>query len=253
MLDKFRELDNADVLEDDLLVSLYEAYMTASTEIFRVTFITSRRDLDIFIRSVKHKDRAARATLASLPGAKTFTYRTIMEEAQQLYLDLMESKLWTPAVAVKQDRGGAPMAFVCHEANNLIPNSPSGMNCYNCGKKGHVARDCPKPPKSGRSSGRGGGRGRARGRGGRGTDLQIKWPTWQREPPTSGQPEMRKHGEVTFYWCAVCKSWRTTHSTNGNPVDKVPKHTNFTKISGMENPDAKNNKKPENGGPNKRQ
>ena len=40
---------------------------------------------------------------------------------------------------------------------------------------------------------------------------------------------MCKHGDVTFYWCAVCKSWQMTHSTNRNPVDKVPKHTNFTK------------------------
>ena len=89
MLEKFRELDNADVLEDDLLLTLYEAYMNASTEIFRSTFITSRRELDVFIKSVKNKDAAARAILSAAPGASTFTYRTIMEEAHQLYCDLI--------------------------------------------------------------------------------------------------------------------------------------------------------------------
>jgi len=111
MLEKFRELDHADVLKDDLLLTLYEAYMNASTEIFRVTFITSRRDLEVFIRAVKNKSAAARAILANVPGARSFSYHSIMDEAHQLYRDLIESGLWTPAIAVKQDRSGAPSAY----------------------------------------------------------------------------------------------------------------------------------------------
>ena len=167
MLERFRELDNADVLEDDLLLTLYEAYMSASTEIFRVTFITSRRDLEVFIRQIKNKDSAARAILAAVPGAKTFTYRTIMEEAHQLYRDLVESELWTPGILVKSDRTGAPVAFACHaEANSLVANSPATVTCYNCQGQGHMARECPHPARQPGEGSGGRGRGRGRGRGG---------------------------------------------------------------------------------------
>jgi len=45
----FRELDYGDVLEDDLLLCLLQSYCKATTEEFRISFITMRRDLESYL------------------------------------------------------------------------------------------------------------------------------------------------------------------------------------------------------------
>lgn len=78
-----------------------------------------------------------------------------------------------------------------------------GVECWQCGAKGHLSRDCPNP-----ASGRGGGRGRGAGRRtGRDT------PAWKRTPPAAGEPGTKVIEGVTWYWCGTCTYWNRTHTT----------------------------------------
>jgi hypothetical protein len=98
-------------------------------------------------------------------------------------------------------------------------------NCYNCGKEGHMAKDCKAPKKDnnnergGRGEGRG-GRGRGRGgkggrggRGGRGGGKQNDKSDNQGEkdpyriPPKKGEPHKKVINGKTVYWCGRCNRW----------------------------------------------
>jgi hypothetical protein len=63
----------------------------------------------------------------------------------------------------------------------------------------------------------------SQGRGARGRNLQT--PSWKYEAPTDPN-EVKEFANRTWYYCATCGRWSTTHSTNGfTHNDKsVPKH-----------------------------
>ena len=255
-LGMFKELDNADALDNDLLLCLLEVYTKSATETFRVTFITQRRDLEAYLCAIKGKTPIACRTIV---GVKVFTYTSMMEDALSLYNSLHDSGDWMAATTVKQDRNGIS-AVSNHEANVLIASpTPFGksspVTCFNCGAPGHYSRDCLKPrkvlPQSGATfhsnnsnhsrnhapTNRGG---RNQGRGnqghGNGSSNCRVWPAWQTKAPDNGKSEVRDFNGTTFYWCAICKHWRTTHSTNGIPADNVPRHTNTTNTNATNPP-----------------
>ena len=57
-LSMFCELDNANAMDDNLLLHLLEAYTKSATETFRVTFITQHCNLKTYLHAVKGKSIA---------------------------------------------------------------------------------------------------------------------------------------------------------------------------------------------------
>ena len=66
----------------------------------------------------------------------------------------------------------------------------ANVTCYICGKKGHTRGQCPNKP------------------------------TWKFIAPINGAPTTITNTDKTWYWCAKCVRWTTSHSTSTH-VTKV--------------------------------
>ena len=163
-------------------------------------------------------------------GVKTLTTEELLQLAETKYTNLVLVGGWDKGDSNDQQQSGF----------NL-----SEVECWNCGKKGHVCRDCYKPRdedaikrrqaaarssrggrgnRGGRGRGRGGhggsGRGRGRGGGGRGNSNPPSTDP-KKKPPGKGEPHSRpKSGAqgATEHWCGTCGMWgdhgTDTHKNN---------------------------------------
>ena len=179
--------------------------------------------------------------------AEKLTCKDICTHAEDTYrTTLYDRKEWPPACHARDSK--TPPAAFGHLANapitraevlNLMQSKTSFVNgsdakkgtCHNCGKPGHWSRECPDAkgkPKSG-----GGG-----GRGGHGQNDRSKGApkSWRSVAPGSGDPQSNKpvNGK-TFHWCATCKHWTTTHSTETHTGAKKNKPTDGSSRSAAVN------------------
>jgi hypothetical protein len=186
-------LFNNKTLPIDTILCIVDKYTAASSEDFRVHFMTRRAAVESFMRATAGKDAAV---IAAMPDP--ITYRSITAEASTKYQSLLDTDKW-PSAATANDRGGAPdilahMAKLESKVDAVLlqkqtrGNGPVDMakiTCHNCGQPGHYKNDCPKSSSAG----------------------------WQRTAPAAGEPESKQVGPRLFHWCATCNRWSTTHAT----------------------------------------
>ncbi|KAI2509100.1 hypothetical protein MHU86_5348 [Fragilaria crotonensis] len=153
------------------------------------------------------------------------TYKDICTQAEDTYRTLFDRKEWPPARHAR-DSKAPPPAFgnLAVEVNapitraevlTLMQNKPrvggsptkKPGNCNKCGKPGHWANECPDKQQSSNPRSQ-------RNQSNRQAHVSAsRKPGWRSTPPAAGAPTTKKTDTHTFNWCASCKRWTTTHST----------------------------------------
>lgn len=200
------ELDQANRLPEDALVTVVSKYGKSTVEEFRIGFIARRNAVEDYV------SRNYGRTNAEIIGAgqELITYRTLTEEGEGKYQSLLDSGEWTAAQS-GSDKSGAPEVFCmetlsdqgksimmeCHAATN----GDGEIICFLCKEKGHIARFCPKsgnqPPPNNNNN--------------KGGKKKIRW---QQIPPKQGEMKQKMVKGKKYLWCAHCGRWTMSHSTD---------------------------------------
>jgi hypothetical protein len=166
-----KRLANVKKVPHDMLTKLLEGLQTTSVDDFNATFkhiaITLKTDFDHHAH-------------------KLITIDSCLDLAETLYVDHKEHGHWV----------GLPKGKI---AGGLVVGTEV---CWNCGKVGHLARDCDQP-QTGRASGPRGGAGRGAGPGGRGGGPRSAYST----PPAAGEPHIKTIDDHLCKYCARCRKW----------------------------------------------
>jgi hypothetical protein len=190
------QLDKARDLPRNYLLTIGDALSACSVEEFRFHFINRRSLIESYLRETRGKSAIA---IAGMPG-EHFTYRSLLGEAKDKYLELEARGKWTGKGTKIADGPSAHVAtlddrFIAFEAKitGLVQNLQS------------------KPKTSG-TAGSSSGTGAAPGT-----------PHWRNTPPPAGQPESMTRNGKKYYFCKKCGGkgrWNLTHET-ANHISKT--------------------------------
>ena len=137
---------------------------------------------------------------------KTTDIEHFLADAENKYMDMLNTGDWNAGTS----KDNQSSVFL------------SQIECWNCGKKGHMSKDCRSKNRNQNNQAR--GRGRGRGRGGRGNrtsnnnnnnsrSQDFRKADSRFQPPKVNEPKVRKIGNLLESWCGTCKYW-TNHSTD---------------------------------------
>ena len=161
----------------------------------------------------------------------TPTPKEIIDYAEADYLDRVRNGKWD-----KYGEGNTKSAFTSQLTREKDgehvdggggkyrgpggPKANGGFKgeCYNCGKKGHMARDCKALPKN-QPNGKQRGKERDGGK-------EKNNPLTQ--PPGKGENHWYKtKGGTVMFWCSKCREWNADHKLDGCPHTKALPHANL--------------------------
>jgi ribosomal protein L15 len=183
----------------DIAHKLLEVFQSSSVEKFNKTF----ENLEILIQ---------------LDDSRLYTTDKILTLADEVYAQ--HAEIWPHDAKI---------------VGSTFMGDSDTRECWNCGKKGHMSRDCPDPKRDtsggyGRGRGYGRGGGRFGGRGGRGygrdsggnvngdEKQEYQGGPWYRKPPKRDEPHEQVRDGRTYFWCGKqeCSNWNTTHGTTNH-------------------------------------
>ena len=236
---KAEELINAGYFDSSLILNMVDGFLCATRDAkgtFHHTLNDLRRKVDklqqstIFMSKKDQMDQYSRERLS---------YKDVCFSAVKEYKTLCDDNMWEPKKLPRDRQAPAAQSInltAISQALNLIANMPShgegqskissdkrsndmrnkgGTKCYNCGKAGHIAKDCPEPVKNTNE---------------RQAIRHKRMPDWQLKPPTGNENHSKTVNGKTYYWCDKCKNWTPTHTSQqhgtqqGGNRRKNPKH-----------------------------
>jgi hypothetical protein len=83
------KLEVAGMLPDDVILTIVEIFVTSEVETFRINFIARSREVENYLREIAGKDESV---IAAMPSK--ITYRSLTNEASDLYQSLLDSTQW---------------------------------------------------------------------------------------------------------------------------------------------------------------
>ena len=142
---------------------------------------------------------------------KSMSWETIVFELKNKYRALLGQKMWDAAKGLKkaEDRELAGMKSASSELTGLTAaikqltqqgyqgggqQNTNNVVCFNCGKPGHFARNCPEAQDGQRHGQR----------------------SWKKIPPGENEPAVKLVDGVEWKYCGRCRRWTsgtTKHST----------------------------------------
>ena len=167
-----------DMLPPHMPYLIYQMFQTSSCEQFNSFFAS------LYARE--------QADVAVAGGTTQLEIETLFQLADQQYRTYVEDGSW-----VKKAKKGS--GFL------------AGVICWFCKQEGHLAKDCKKKQKQQKSGG-GNGKGNANAADGKGNAPSQPW----KKPPGPGEPNERVHKGKNEYYCATCKCWNRTHTTQNH-------------------------------------
>jgi hypothetical protein len=226
------ELERAEVLPQDIILTIVNNFCESKVEPFRHAFLNRRADVRKYLKRIQGKDKSV---VAAIPKHDRISYASLCKEACDEYQALIDTKQWPPA-GNAGDKGDAPEALVA-QVSKLVRTEVDKLNgkgktdanvtCYYCKQTGHMKRECPKlleksGGESSESKSSGGGNQPSSQGGGNGQGKNA----WRKVAPADGAPQTKTVGTRVWKWCAHpdCKKWQG-HGTSEHDEGKKKSKT----------------------------
>ena len=214
MIDKIRLMKISDIQGENVAqaVSLLRGAIARLKNLNKLPQDILKQLITIFqTTSVEKFNRLFEAVDSSMRlGVGSFDVDGVLDLAEGTYREFLERREWTSV-----DKAGS--TFFSANQNNKGKGKGKKKQenpertCWNCGEKGHVSSNCPKPKKNNHNQ----------ENKQKGNDPQGQGSDWKTVPPGPREPHRKEKNGKTWYWCSHpgCGGrWNTTHNTGNHRV-----------------------------------